>query len=62
MATVRYILVYLALGTPRTGLWCPTCSLPSGVEWPVVALRPDGVAPVAFWRQCVECESRRVEG
>lgn len=38
--TTPTVRLYLQPGTPTTGLWCPTCLLPSAVRYPVSVLMP----------------------
>lgn len=30
-------------GEPETGIWCPTCLLPSALRWPLYLLGEDGI-------------------
>lgn len=46
------LLIRLDPGTPRVGLWCPDCLLPSRVEVPLYRLTPDGVVRVGTVSFC----------
>jgi hypothetical protein len=45
-------------GTPRTGLWCEHCQLPSAMEADVLHLRRDGVSVLGTYRGCTGCGRR----
>jgi len=40
-------------GTPRTGLWCESCLLPSRVELDLWWLRADGLRLIAIATACI---------
>lgn len=46
--------VTLSAGTPRRGLWCERCSLPSVVEVDLWMLTSAGMRLVGTHRKCVE--------
>jgi hypothetical protein len=48
-------IIHLVPGTPRTGLWCPTCLLPSGVEVPLHFLTDTGCLAAGTVRECFDC-------
>lgn len=52
--------VWLALGDiVETGLWCPTCLLPSVMKWDLIGYDEDGfVPPFGEVAGCVECAER----
>lgn len=59
MSTIepRHLVVDVAAGSPTlTGLWCPTCAAPSGVEVPVLSLTPDGVTIIGTARVCADAD------
>ena len=49
-------VIHLTLGTASTGLWCPACLLPSGVEIPLNIVGKAGVSRVGLLRICADCE------
>ena len=49
------LFIHLTPGTPRGGLWCPTCNLPSGIEIPLYTLTETGVRLMATFRKCDDC-------
>lgn len=57
----RVHVVVLHPGTPRYGLWCPSCLVSSGVECDVWSLRADCLLRVGTFRRCVHCRGP-VEG
>lgn len=52
----RSIKIYICLGDPVFGLWCPYCLLPSGYEIPVHRLSTSGVTPMMNLRKCHDCD------
>lgn len=49
------MVIVLASGTPRTGLWCPKCLLPSGYDVVVYGLFESGPQPMGRIRECDDC-------
>jgi hypothetical protein len=45
----------LTPGTPKTGLWCNTCLLPSRVEVSIYVLGEAGPFVIATLNRCDEC-------
>lgn len=52
----RVVTVVLTPGTPRHGLWCPRCALPSAVEVDVWMLTRQGLRLMCTVRRCVEAD------
>ncbi|MDQ2628438.1 MAG: hypothetical protein M3Y90_15775, partial [Actinomycetota bacterium] len=46
----------------RTGLWCPHCKLPSGIEVPLLTISGSGVGPLGVFRRCHDCDQPLTEG
>lgn len=55
------VYIYLEVGTPRYGLWCNDCMLPSAAEADVWSLRPAGLLRVCTRRCCLQCGGDNVE-
>lgn len=55
MATTT-VLVHLVPGTPRPGLWCDVCALPSKFEVDVYGLSDHSTGPLVLgtWAMCTE--------
>jgi hypothetical protein len=50
-----HLRVQLTPGTPKTGLWCPTCLLPSRSEVPIYVLGENGPSVIATANHCDGC-------
>lgn len=61
MGPVAAVYVYLEAGTPRYGLWCNDCRLPSAAEVDIWSLRPTCLIRLATQRRCLDCGSGNVE-
>ncbi|BBU22165.1 hypothetical protein [Mycobacterium xenopi] len=55
-------IIVLEPGTPRTGLWCPKCMLPSGYEVALYGLFESGPRTVAWARRCYDCGAKLPAG
>lgn len=42
-------------GTPRVGIWCDHCALPSVLEFDLLIVNDDGVSPIGVYRFCPDC-------
>ena len=49
------IRINLTAGTPRVGLWCDTCALPSRYSIPVHVMSLDGPRQIGSVAKCGEC-------
>lgn len=49
------VRIPLTPGTPTTGLWCPTCLLPSRCETPIYVLGEAGPFVIATANHCTGC-------
>lgn len=49
------MLIHVWADIPQTGLWCPNCLLPSGVEVPLYAVSITGVSVWPPYRFCHDC-------
>jgi hypothetical protein len=50
-----HLRVHLTPGIPKTGLWCPTCLLPSRSEVPIYVLGENGPFCVGTANHCDGC-------
>lgn len=53
----RPAVLFCEIVERRTGLWCPTCALPSGVAITLAGHWHGGVLTVATAAMCVDCAS-----
>lgn len=53
---VAAVVIHITPGTPRFGLWCPACLLPSGYEVPMHTLTRSGVGTLGVIRRCHDCD------
>lgn len=51
-------VIHVWADIPRTGLWCPKCLLPSGVEVPLYSVSITGVSVWPPYRFCYDCGTR----
>lgn len=49
-------VVIVTHGEPETGLWCPTCLLPSAVLWPLVLIGENGADDAGCVILCDGCD------
>lgn len=52
----RVAFVVVVPGTPRAGIWCQSCALPSVVEVDVWALMPSGLRKLGTVTRCAEAD------
>lgn len=57
-----YIRIYVHVGQPTLGLWCPYCLLSSGYSAPLHQLSMDGVTQLGTLRKCYDCDRLLPEG
>lgn len=57
MRPVATVVIVLEAGTPRFGIWCRACMLPSGAEVDIWSLRPTGLVRMGTARRCLDCGS-----
>lgn len=50
----RVVSIVVAVGTPRTGLWCSTCALPAAIEMDVWVLTRAGLRLLGVQTLCAE--------
>lgn len=57
MAARTHILLLAISETEiETGLWCPTCNLPSGWSAPLLGISEAGVGRVGTITRCLDCD------
>jgi hypothetical protein len=52
---MNYVHWPITVGTPKTGLWCPTCLLPSRSDVPIYVLGEVGPFCVGTASHCDGC-------
>lgn len=57
MPSQQPIMLHVFLGELRTGLWCPACLLPSGVEVEIFLVSWAGVKQAGAVRCCADCRA-----
>jgi len=52
----RELVIQLASGLPRFGLWCDTCLTPARYELDLYRMADDGPHPMGTAARCARCQ------